>query len=301
MFSGPFLLGVLCELWRDVVPQGYPTVLTTLRTRPCGHHQPTKPTPPEPSGRALYGEAGQPDTQTNCSPPAPSSPDWDSRNEMSVICSGQNMTLVVNAAKEVTSKLGPNGADLLDGRPSIFMLRAGAGAEEMYMTETILKKLEVMYNAIISQSVSLVPPRTAHFCSSPEPVHLIQLMLVGWFRVWAQMCSPGGTRGMDRGTLYQKFWEWHAYSFSQSLLPHFVSWQFAYIPECYEEWRWIAINCKVPLCHANELNPPKTLPLHFSPATKGPANMSGILSLTQVWVLTRIRLEITLVMLIEFE
>ena len=31
------------------------------------------------------------------------------------------------------------------------------------------------------------------------------------------------------------------------------------------------INCKVPLCHANELNPQKTFPLHFSPATKGPA------------------------------
>ena len=59
--------------------------------------------------------------------------------------------------------------------------------------------------------------------------------------------------------------------------------------------RWIAINCKVPLCHANELNPPKTFPLHFSPATKGPADiMSVILSLTQVWVLTRTRLEITL-------
>lgn len=158
---GPVLLGVLCELRRDVVPQGYPTVLTTLRTRPCGHHHPTKPTPPEPSGRALYGEAGQPDTQINCSPPAPSSPDWDWRTEISVICSGQNMTLVVNAAKEVTSKLGPNGADLLKRRPSIFMLRAGA--EEMYMTKTILKKLEVMYYAIISQSVSLVPPRTAIF------------------------------------------------------------------------------------------------------------------------------------------
>ena len=59
--------------------------------------------------------------------------------------------------------------------------------------------------------------------------------------------------------------------------------------------RWIAINCKVPLCHANELNPPKTFPLHFSPATKGPADiMSVILSLTQVWVLKRTRLEITL-------
>ena len=59
--------------------------------------------------------------------------------------------------------------------------------------------------------------------------------------------------------------------------------------------RWIAINCKVPLCHANERNPPKTFPLHFSPATKGPADiMSVILSLTQVWVLTRTSLEITL-------
>ena len=58
--------------------------------------------------------------------------------------------------------------------------------------------------------------------------------------------------------------------------------------------RWIAINCKVPFCHANELNPPKIFPLHFSPATKGPAEMSVILSLTQVWVLTRTRLEITL-------
>ena len=48
------------------------------------------------------------------------------------------------------------------------------------------------------------------------------------------------------------------------------------------------MNCKVPLCHANELNPQKTL--HFSPATKGPADMSVILSLTQVWVLTRTRL-----------
>ena len=36
--------------------------------------------------------------------------------------------------------------------------------------------------------------------------------------------------------------------------------------------RWIAINSKVPLCHANEMNPQKTFPLHFSPATKGPAN-----------------------------
>ena len=59
--------------------------------------------------------------------------------------------------------------------------------------------------------------------------------------------------------------------------------------------RWIAINCKVPLCHANELNPPKTFPLHFSPATKGRADiMSVILSLTQVWVLTRTRLDITM-------
>ena len=59
--------------------------------------------------------------------------------------------------------------------------------------------------------------------------------------------------------------------------------------------RWIAINCKVPLCHANELNPQKTFPLHFSPATIVPADiMSVILSLTQVWVLMRTRLEITL-------
>ena len=37
------------------------------------------------------------------------------------------------------------------------------------------------------------------------------------------------------------------------------------------------------ICHANELNPQKTFPLHFSPATKGPADfMSVILSLTQV-------------------
>ena len=56
--------------------------------------------------------------------------------------------------------------------------------------------------------------------------------------------------------------------------------------------RWIANNCKVPLCHANELNPPKTFPLHFSPATKGSGSV--IISLTQVWVLTRTRLEITL-------
>ena len=34
----------------------------------------------------------------------------------------------------------------------------------------------------------------------------------------------------------QKFWEWHQYTFSQSLLPQFVWWQFAYTPECYEEW-----------------------------------------------------------------
>ena len=59
--------------------------------------------------------------------------------------------------------------------------------------------------------------------------------------------------------------------------------------------RWIAINCKVPLCHANELNFPKTFPMHFSPATKVPADiMSVMISLTQVWVLTRTRLEITL-------
>ena len=43
------------------------------------------------------------------------------------------------------------------------------------------------------------------------------------------------------------------------------------------------MSCKVPLCHANELNSPKTFPQHFSPATKGPADiMSVILSLTQV-------------------
>ena len=59
--------------------------------------------------------------------------------------------------------------------------------------------------------------------------------------------------------------------------------------------RRIAINCKVPLCHANELNPPKTFLLHFNPATKGSADiMSVILSLTQVWMLMRTRLEITL-------
>ena len=70
-----------------------------------------------------------------------------------------------------------------------------------------------------------------------------------------------------------------------SLLPQLVWWQFAYDQ----------MNCKVPLCHANQLNPPKTFPLHFSPATKGPAdNMSVILSLIQVWVLTRTRMEITL-------
>ena len=45
------------------------------------------------------------------------------------------------------------------------------------------------------------------------------------------------------------------------------------------------MNCKVPLCHTNELNPQKTFPLHFSPATKGPADiMSVILSLTHVSV-----------------
>ena len=58
------------------------------------------------------------------------------------------------------------------------------------------------------------------------------------------------------------------------------------------------MNCnhlQVSLCHANELNRQKKFPLHFSPATKGPADiMSVILSLTQVWVLTRTRLEITL-------
>ena len=44
-----------------------------------------------------------------------------------------------------------------------------------------------------------------------------------------------------------------------------------------------------------KLNSQKTFPLHFSPATKGPADiMSLIISLTQVWVLTRTRLEITL-------
>jgi hypothetical protein len=59
--------------------------------------------------------------------------------------------------------------------------------------------------------------------------------------------------------------------------------------------RRIANNYKVPLCHANELNPQKTFPLHISPPTKGPADiMSVILSITQVWVLTRTRLEITL-------
>ena len=37
------------------------------------------------------------------------------------------------------------------------------------------------------------------------------------------------------------------------------------------------------ICHANDLNPPKTFPLHFSPATKGPADIiSVILSLTGV-------------------
>lgn len=52
----------------------------------------------------------------------------------------------------------------------------------------------------------------------------------------------------------------------------------------------------------NELNPPKkTFPLHFSPATKGPADITSvILLLTQVSVLRRTRLEITL-MLIELE
>ena len=59
--------------------------------------------------------------------------------------------------------------------------------------------------------------------------------------------------------------------------------------------RCIAINCKVPLCHANQLNPQKTFPLHFIPDTKGPVDiMSVIISLTQVWVLTSTRLEITL-------
>ena len=36
----------------------------------------------------------------------------------------------------------------------------------------------------------------------------------------------------------QKFWEWHKYKFSQSLLPQFVWLQFAYTPECYEEWSY---------------------------------------------------------------
>lgn len=56
----------------------------------------------------------------------------------------------------------------------------------------------------------------------------------------------------------------------------------------------IAINCKVPLCHENELNPQKTFPLHFSPADI----MSVILSLPQVRVMTRTR---PCVMLIELE
>ena len=44
------------------------------------------------------------------------------------------------------------------------------------------------------------------------------------------------------------------------------------------------INYKVPVCHENELNA-KTFLLHFSPATKGPADvMSVILPLTQVSV-----------------
>ena len=70
-----------------------------------------------------------------------------------------------------------------------------------------------------------------------------------------------------------------------SLLPQFVWWQFAYTPECYEEWS-DELQLIAKSLFAMQINwiPPKIFPLHFSPATKGPADFMS----------TRTRLEITL-------
>ena len=65
----------------------------------------------------------------------------------------------------------------------------------------------------------------------------------------------------------------------------------------YSRMLWRVIRWIAKFLFAMQMNwiPQKTFPLHFSPATKGPADiMSMILSLTQVWVLTRTRLEFTL-------
>lgn len=130
--SGPVLSGVLCELWRDVVPQGNGTVLTPRENCPCGHHHPIKPSTPEPSGRALHWEVEQPDTWTNRSPPAPSSQVGDWRTKLSVICSFQNITLLFFQLKSFESKRKRTKT------PCIFTLRAGVWAEEMpvYLSET---------------------------------------------------------------------------------------------------------------------------------------------------------------------
>ena len=66
----------------------------------------------------------------------------------------------------------------------------------------------------------------------------------------------------------------------QSLLPQLVWWQFAYTPECYEEW-------------SDELQS-TFLPCEWTESPKKPADMSVILSLTQVSVLMRTRVRIIL-------
>ena len=82
----------------------------------------------------------------------------------------------------------------------------------------------------------------------------------------------------------QKFWEWHKYKFSQNLLPQFVWRQFAYTPECYAEWS-DELQLIAKSLFAMQINfPQKTFALHFSPDTKEAADMSVILSLTQVCV-----------------
>ena len=65
-----------------------------------------------------------------------------------------------------------------------------------------------------------------------------------------------------------------------SLLPQFAWWQFAYTPEWYEELS-DELQLIAKSLFAMQINwiPKKTFPLHFSPATKGPADiMSVILS-----------------------
>ena len=128
--------------------------------------------------------------------------------------------------------------------------------------------------------------------------HLFVVLVTGGFMnkttpLITQLCPPApdfpaASYALPYNYMYsrgQKFWEWHKYYiFTKSAAS-----------VCMTLLQIIAMSL-----FAMQMNPQKTFPLHFSPATKGPADMSMILLLTQVWVLTRTRLEIT-VMLIEFK